>query len=556
MDVKEVNSGLLNFLMANKNAQASQSVDNGFGSLLAGLDFQASGVGLELKPSFDEKADKAVSFRKQASERPVLDSQPEVKADKSAAKGDKKVSPDKNAAKSDRPAAENKRPVENKPASRKDSSVAEKGNVLAESKEPADEAVSAVEASQDNAPTSEEVTVVNVDALALMGSVNVINPQTGELMAIDGAELAQQLEAAGIEEVALLSMDGEKAVLVAPMPVDGDVFAGILAEMEPVDGGEIKLAVNTEGQPKQILDTVEGGAEAEAPADQAVVQQASELSEVIGKDRKAKVEVTVKEEKIAAPAETSLLKDVEAVNGAVAASMDTDGNPLLAENDNVGGVNMMAPDAGKNTAQAPVAAPVSAAAVVESTKNAAADDALPTIAANTSSVAGSELASSARAQVAQNNEAPAFKDVYKGLGREVVDQIKVNITKSAVRGVDKIEIQLKPEDLGHIEVKMQIGKDGKLQAHIISSRPETAEILQKEMGNLQKAFSEAGFQTDEGSLSFSFREDGQAGRDQDKNNLRNFMGDIMEQETALDAVSGDLFAAASWDGKSALNIRV
>ena len=65
----------------------------------------------------------------------------------------------------------------------------------------------------------------------------------------------------------------------------------------------------------------------------------------------------------------------------------------------------------------------------------------------------------------------SFKDVYKGMSKEVIDQVKVNITKSAVKGVDKVEIQLKPEDLGHIEVKMQIGKDGKLQAHIIASRP-------------------------------------------------------------------------------------
>lgn len=555
MDVKEVNSGLLNFLMANKNAQVSQAADNGFGSLLAGLDFQAPDAEVELKPAADKKTDKVVPFRKQASERPVLDSRPEVKTDKPAAKDDKKVSLDKNAAKADKPVADDKRPAENKTSGRKEPQVAEKDKVSVEAKDSANETVSVVEAVKENAPASEDVSVVSVDALALMGAVSVINPQTGELMMVNGAELAQQLESAGVEEVALLPMDGEKAALVAPLPSDSDVFAGILAEMEPVEGAEVKLAANMEVQPEQTAKAVEGEPEVENHADRVASQQASELSEVIGKDRKAKIEVTVKEEKIAAPAESSLLKDVKAVDSVVAAVMDTDGNPLLTEADNAGGVNMMVQDGGKNPAQAPVVAPVSAA-VIENAKNAASDEALPSMAANTSSAAGSELVSSVRAQAAQNNEAPAFKDVYKGLGREVVDQIKVNITKSAVRGVDKIEIQLKPEDLGHIEVKMQIGKGGKLQAHIISSRPETAEILQKEMGNLQKAFSDAGFQTDEGSLSFSFREDGQAGRDQDKNNLRNFMGDIMEQETALDAVSGDLFAAASWDGKSALNIRV
>ncbi|CDB39967.1 flagellar hook-length control protein [Azospirillum sp. CAG:260] len=166
------------------------------------------------------------------------------------------------------------------------------------------------------------------------------------------------------------------------------------------------------------------------------------------------------------------------------------------------------------------------------------------------------MLANAKASAANDSSSTSFRDVYKGMGKEVVDQIKVNITKSAVKGVDKIEIQLKPEDLGHIEVKMQIGKDGKLQAHIVASRPETAEILQKEIGNLQKAFNEAGFQTDEGSLSFSFRDDGQAGQNQERNNLRNFIGDVLEQETAMDAAVGDLFAGTAWDGKNGLNIRV
>ena len=72
----------------------------------------------------------------------------------------------------------------------------------------------------------------------------------------------------------------------------------------------------------------------------------------------------------------------------------------------------------------------------------------------------------------------------------------------------------------------------------------------------RQAFNEAGFQTDEGSLSFSFRDDGQAGQNQERNNLRNFIGDVLEQETAMDAAVGDLFAGTAWDGKNGLNIRV
>ena len=142
------------------------------------------------------------------------------------------------------------------------------------------------------------------------------------------------------------------------------------------------------------------------------------------------------------------------------------------------------------------------------------------------------------------------------MSKEVVEQVKVNITKSAVKGIDKIDISLKPEDLGHIEVKMQIGKDGKLQAHIISTRPETMEALQKEMQTLEKAFNDAGFQTDEGSLSFSFRDGNQANQNQERENgLRNFIGDIFEKEASNDLLP-EAFQNQTWDGTTGLNIRV
>ena len=567
MDIKEVNSGLLNLLLVNKNGAAAQSSDNGFGDLLAGLDFNPTlsapkTDNADVKAPVKDKADKSSSFKEAAADRQISDSRPDYKADKAVSK-DNKNNNDKAQTSDNKPANDDRSSNNKRPAADKTS---DRGN-----KQPAEKNASAPEAVSQNetAPLEDgveetadasDVLVVTLDALALMGTVTVINPQTNETMQVSGAELAQKLAAAGIEEVTLLPTEEGAAPVVVPVQEDSNVFADVLAEMQPVEPTKIEMvdSAPVETLPKTAVANDDAAIEVEDRGDQVVARQASEISEVIGKDRKAKIEVTVKEEKIAAPVDGSLLKNVKAVDDVVAAVMDNDGNPLLDNTDNLNGMNTSALNPAKDAAgTAQVVTPVvTAATVAESVKTAAADEAAPIVLSNASSAAGSELASAARTPAAANSETPSFKDVYKGMGKEVVDQIKVNITKSAVKGVDKIEIQLKPEDLGHIEVKMQIGKDGKLQAHIISSRPETAEILQKEMGNLQKAFSDAGFQTDEGSLSFSFRDDGQAGQNQEKNNLRNFIGDIMEQETALDAVSGDLFAGTAWDGKSALNIRV
>lgn len=148
----------------------------------------------------------------------------------------------------------------------------------------------------------------------------------------------------------------------------------------------------------------------------------------------------------------------------------------------------------------------------------------------------------------------SFRDVFKGMSKEVVEQVKVNITKSAVKGVDSIEIRLKPEDLGNIEIKMQISKDGKLQAHIVASRSETVEILQKDIQSLEKAFNDAGFELEDGALSFSFREGGESNREQeDASGLRNFIGKALESEGADDVVGND---NQMWSSAQGLNIRV
>ena len=178
---------------------------------------------------------------------------------------------------------------------------------------------------------------------------------------------------------------------------------------------------------------------------------------------------------------------------------------------------------------------------------------------NISNLTSASLNNGVAAQAKTSAPAAEMKspvdDVFKGMSREVIEQVKVNITKSAIKGVDKIDISLKPEDLGHIEIKLQLSKDGKLQAHIISSRPETMEILQKDMQSLQKAFADAGFQTDENSLSFSFQDNNQTWQQQreEENGLRHFMGKIFETESGND---NQAQMENIRDGKSALNIRV
>ncbi len=140
----------------------------------------------------------------------------------------------------------------------------------------------------------------------------------------------------------------------------------------------------------------------------------------------------------------------------------------------------------------------------------------------------------------------------KGLGKEAVEQIKINITKSAVKSVDSIDIELKPEELGKVQVRMYIHKDGRLHTDIIASRQETAELLQREIEGLSKAFQDAGYDTDKQSFNFRFQDENPADKQQDGQKLQQFIGETLEQE-AEDNLANDNMI---YDPRRGLNIRV
>lgn len=567
MDIKDVNNGLLNLLQANRaNLQGTAVNTTGFGDLLAGLESEKT-PSVEVKADFREAKnaassnlskpraeDKSVAGREQKTENKSASDRREdkVKEHPEAEKAEKPQNEKTDNSSAEKPEKDenggNERPSAEKPTEKEaagDVSGAERADEIAAAED-------APVVSGEAAPESgmAEGMEISLDALALMGTVTVVNPATGETFQTTGAELAAQLADAGVQSVSVLPGE-EGQPLVAPVvenAPEADAFQNIVAAMK-----------KTQAENAHVVDA--DAVAADAASDQDILaQQAAKLGEAVGEDRKVKVEVSVKEEKIADAVDGGLVKNAklsdETLSAVVESKDAVKGNPLTE-------VKTPAQQAAAQNQIREMPLTMTAGAVSNAAAAAADDTAAVAVSAETGSVTlahagtvGDEMLANAKASAANDSSSTSFRDVYKGMGKEVVDQIKVNITKSAVKGVDKIEIQLKPEDLGHIEVKMQIGKDGKLQAHIVASRLETAEILQKEIGNLQKAFNEAGFQTDEGSLSFSFRDDGQAGQNQERNNLRNFIGDVLEQETAMDAVVGDLFAGTAWDGKNGLNIRV
>lgn len=348
----------------------------------------------------------------------------------------------------------------------------------------------------------------------------------------------------------LMSAELGAEILLPESETQMPVQQAELLEMQPVAEETVELPKMSKAQqPATAEENLLPLTEEEA----LVLEQAKYLDEKIDAPVKMKINVEIKEEKIAAPVAKDVLKNrfeidslFQSVDSDALAQTDIDGAEILT-------VKNSAPTVHAKEMPAAVDFGTFAGADVR----VAGDNSVEALLKPAEMVVSGkevvfETANAQRAEAFARTNETASRDVFKGMSKEVVEQIKVNITKSAVKGIDTIDIQLKPEDLGQIRVKMHIAKDGKLQAEIVASRAETADMLQKEVSNLSKAFNEAGYDTDSKSFSFSFQDENAAGNKKNDSGLSRFIGDKLEQEAEAVAENDNL----GYDPVLGLNIRV
>ncbi len=86
-------------------------------------------------------------------------------------------------------------------------------------------------------------------------------------------------------------------------------------------------------------------------------------------------------------------------------------------------------------------------------------------------------------------------------------QIVMQMADAAARGAERVSIQLHPAELGQVEVHLEFDQDGAMHASIIADRPETLDLLQRDMRGLERSLSDAGVRLDSSGLSFSLKQD-------------------------------------------------
>ncbi|MDG3441777.1 flagellar hook-length control protein FliK [Nitrospirillum amazonense] len=103
----------------------------------------------------------------------------------------------------------------------------------------------------------------------------------------------------------------------------------------------------------------------------------------------------------------------------------------------------------------------------------------------------------------------------------VLQQVTMGFQKAASNGMDSVTIQLTPDDMGSIDVKLDFHKDGKVRASVTADNAKTLDLLQRNSDDLKTALQDAGLQTDNDSLSFNLKDDSQAQQQQERRGGQN-----------------------------------
>jgi hypothetical protein len=127
--------------------------------------------------------------------------------------------------------------------------------------------------------------------------------------------------------------------------------------------------------------------------------------------------------------------------------------------------------------------------------------------------------------------------------QQVVVHIKNNAGKSS-----QLSIQLSPAELGRVELRLNIQRDGSTHVVVSVDKPETLALLQKDAASLEKALQQAGLNANQENMSFNLREQ--------RDNKGGFSGKKRLSGEAEEAKVKELALNVHSDGKIISDTRV
>lgn len=85
-------------------------------------------------------------------------------------------------------------------------------------------------------------------------------------------------------------------------------------------------------------------------------------------------------------------------------------------------------------------------------------------------------------------------------------QLAVQISRAINTQTNRFSIRLDPPELGRIDVKLDFARDGAVRATVSAERPDTLDLLQKDVQSLERALKDAGTDPNKLSLNFSLQD--------------------------------------------------
>jgi flagellar hook-length control protein FliK len=141
-------------------------------------------------------------------------------------------------------------------------------------------------------------------------------------------------------------------------------------------------------------------------------------------------------------------------------------------------------------------------------------------------------------------------------GAVPLNGVALEIAASVKSGKSRFEIRLDPADLGRIDVRIDIDRNGQVTSHLTVEKPETLSLLRQDAPQLQRALDDAGLKTGNGGLQFSLRDQSSSGQNTGDQAGRNAQRLIISEDDSIPAaVAGRTYGRMSGSG-SGVDIRV
>ena len=133
--------------------------------------------------------------------------------------------------------------------------------------------------------------------------------------------------------------------------------------------------------------------------------------------------------------------------------------------------------------------------------------------------------------------------------------LAVAIAARAQSGSNQFDIRLDPPELGRIDVRLDVGRDGQVTTHVTAERADTLDLLQSQQPQIEQALQQAGLKTADNGLQFTLRDQSFTGQNNGSGSQTNNSAQVVIPDADLTPVAAtQIYARAGLC--SGLDIRV